>query len=193
MNTGEVVQGQNGSQHKLARASSHLASLATFPGANNWVPHVGPHGQHNSEDLYQLPGGGGTKSRFLMCGVSLLFLRVEHLAEAKNMVADWLSHQQLSDTEWQLHLEAFHQMTQKWGVTTVNFFASKQNTQLTRFFPWTWSKDTEGLDTLLYSWPPGLLYAFPPIQILPLVLKKIIRQRRFYWLHTGRDVRGFPL
>lgn len=64
------------------------------------------------------------------------------------MAADCLSHQQLSDTEWQLHLDVFQQIVQRWGTPLVDLFASRNNAQLPRFFSKTFLRELEGLDAI---------------------------------------------
>lgn len=67
MNSEEIVQGRKGSQHKLTRASGHLASFASLPDASNWISRVNPHGQHDSKGSHQSLGwvGGWDKVQVL--------------------------------------------------------------------------------------------------------------------------------
>lgn len=119
---------------------------------------------------------GGTRSRTLMGEASRLFqwaerhvlsIRAEHLAGIHNIAADWLSRQQVADTEWQLHPEVFHLVTEQLGDPLVDLFAMPNNTQLPRFFTRHLAPGAEGVDALQNPWPQGLLYAFPPSSYSP--------------------------
>ncbi|XP_070591658.1 uncharacterized protein [Erythrolamprus reginae] len=128
---------------------------------------------------------GGTRSQRLMEETMRLFnwaethlasLTAEHIAGISNSTADWLSRATLDPSEWRLHPDLFYQLTQRFGVPLVDLFASSQNTQLPRFFTRFPDPRAEGTNALLSSWPPGLLYAFPPVNLIPRVVEKILHE-----------------
>lgn len=101
MDPKHMVKGGNGSQHQLVGAMGHQVSIKALPSLPDWFAHVSPHGQHNSQ------GQGGMRSRSLIRKASPLFLwaesslasiRVEHLVGVKDIAADWLSRQPMSNS-----------------------------------------------------------------------------------------------
>lgn len=109
-------------------------------------------------------------SLFLGVEQCLLSFRAEHLEGVKNVAADWLRCQHVSETEWHVHPRVTRR---RLGMPLVDLFTSQANAQLPRFFSQILSPGAEGTDALQSPWPPGLLYAFPSLQLIPLVLKKV--------------------
>lgn len=101
----------------------------------------------------------------------------EHVCGIDNTQADWLSRELLFLGEWTLHADIFPLLTDHFGVPEVDRFATHQNRQVPRFFARYFHPLVEGLDALTSQWPQGLLYAFPPIPLLPRVLRKIGQQK----------------
>ncbi|XP_070591368.1 CUE domain-containing protein 1 isoform X2 [Erythrolamprus reginae] len=129
---------------------------------------------------------GGTRSHRLMEETSRLFnwaethlasLTAEHIAGVSNIKADWLSRATLDPSEWRLDPELFKQLTQRFGVPLVDLFATSQNAQLERFFTRFPDPRAEGTNALWAPWPPGLLYAFPPVNLVPRVVEKILQEK----------------
>lgn len=56
----------------------------------------------------------------------------------------------------------------------VDLFRSNTNHQTSRFFSQFLMPGMEGVDALQSSWPPGLLYAFPPLAIISKVFHKLL-------------------
>lgn len=73
-----------------------------------------------------------------------------------------------------LNHNVFAILTDRFGNPEVDLFATHQNSQLPRFFTTYHHPQAEGFDALTSHWPQGLLYAFPPIPLLPKVLRKLI-------------------
>nr|XP_056713104.1 RNA-binding protein 33 [Euleptes europaea] len=103
----------------------------------------------------------------------VLSIRAEHIKGALNVEADWLSRQQVNEGEWSLDQDSFRLITQKFGLPEVDLFTSSDNSKLPRFFSRFFHPDAERIDALLSPWPRTLLYAFPPLPIIPKVLRKI--------------------
>lgn len=59
----------------------------------------------------------------------------------------------------------------------VDLFATPANAQLPRFVSRYPTPLAEDSDALRCRWPTGLLYAFPPITLLPQVIRKIIVEK----------------
>ena len=82
--------------------------------------------------------------------------------------------------EWNLHPDIVAQVWHKFGRASVVFFASRENTLCPL---WSGVADEQaqslGVDALAHSpWPPGLLYAFPPIPLLLPLLDRVVKEKR---------------
>ncbi len=90
------------------------------------------------------------------------------LIRSDNMsVVSYINHQGgVPSEEWMLHPQ---KMWKTFGKAEVDLFASKDNTHC----PTCYSKDR---DALAHDWPNLLLYAFPPIALLPQVVRRIREQ-----------------
>ncbi len=78
-----------------------------------------------------------------------------------------LSRSNVPSEEWMLHPQVVQKIT--FGKAEVDLFASKDNSHCPAYY----SKDR---DALAHDWPNLLLYAFPPIALLPQVVRRIREQ-----------------
>ena len=85
------------------------------------------------------------------------------------------SRQFRDETEWSLSDSMFQKICSNWGEFSVDLFASRLNTKLTRFFSWQPDPDAEIIDAFTTSWENELVYAFPPFCLVGRVLQKIIQ------------------
>lgn len=129
---------------------------------------------------------GGTRSRTLMAEAqllgswaerNLLSLRAEHISGVNNRQADFLSRSTIDHSEWRLHPRLFREITHRFGLPVVDLFASPKNAQLPRFFSRYPSQGAEAADALRSPWPAGLLYAFPPLPLIPAAIRKLLQER----------------
>ncbi|KAJ1198714.1 hypothetical protein NDU88_002553 [Pleurodeles waltl] len=104
-------------------------------------------------------------------------LVVQHLAGSLNARADELSRKCLEDHEWCLHPEVAQGLFQQWGEPWLDLFASAENAQCQQFCTLEFPRGLSLGDDFRRKWSSGLLYAFPPIPLLPRVLKKIKSDR----------------
>lgn len=104
-------------------------------------------------------------------------IRAEHVRGIDNIQADWLSRETISQGDWTLHRTAFNLLISHFGHPEIDLFASHQNRQVPRFYTRYFHPEAEGLDALTSPWPATLLYAFPPIPLLPRVIRLIIQQK----------------
>lgn len=66
----------------------------------------------------------------------------------------------------------------RFGTPSVDLFASGDNHQLPRFFIRFPTPGAEAVDALRSPWPPGLLlYAFPPLPLIPRVIRKLLEEQ----------------
>ncbi len=86
-----------------------------------------------------------------------------------NQGADILSRNNVFSEEWTLHPLAVQRIWEIFGKARVDLFASKDNSHCPIFF-------TRSMDALTHEWPSLPLYAFPPVILLPQVLRRVRAQ-----------------
>ncbi|CAJ0958217.1 unnamed protein product [Ranitomeya imitator] len=126
---------------------------------------------------------GGTRSRAAMREVSLILRWAEtnhsiisavHIPGVENWAADFLSRQGLASGEWELHPEVFHQICLRWGTPDVDLMASRWNAKVHNFIARSRDPQAIGVDALISPWHHFQLpYVFPPLPLLPKVIRKI--------------------
>ncbi len=96
---------------------------------------------------------------------NLRSLRAAHLPGRLNQGADMLSRSNVPSEEWMLHPQVVQKIWKTFGKAEVDLLASKDNSHCPTYY----SKDRDTLANLL-------LYAFPPIALLPQVVRRIREQ-----------------
>ncbi len=121
-------------------------------------------------------GGVSSKRLFILAErllewaqLNLRSLRAAHLPGRLNQGADMLSRSNVPSEEWMLHPQVVQKNWKFFGKAEVDLFASKDNSHC----PIYYSKDR---DALAHDWPNLLLYAFPPIALLPQVVRRVREQ-----------------
>ena len=111
----------------------------------------------------------------LWCHTRLASIRAVHVPGVLNRGADLLSRGGPRYTDWSLNPVVARQLWDRYGLPQADLFASEENAKLPLFFA-----DREpaplGVDALAYSWPRGLLYAFPPLGLIPHTLHRVRTQ-----------------
>ena len=80
-------------------------------------------------------------------------------------------------TEWSLNDSLFYQICEKFGVPSIDLFASRLNAKLDRYCSWEPDPGAIYIDSLMYDWSKECLgFAFPPFAIIHKVLQKMIKQ-----------------
>ncbi|XP_024071350.2 uncharacterized protein LOC112117576 [Terrapene carolina triunguis] len=136
----------------------------------------------NTAAMYYINKQGGTHSLALcwealalweFCIAHDISLRAAHLPGVRNMQADRLSRVFSPQYEWSLLSEVTHRLFQEWGTPQIDLFATRWNQRCPQFCSRGGvGKDTI-LDAFLMSWSGQLLYAFPPLPLIPKVLEKV--------------------
>ncbi len=80
-----------------------------------------------------------------------------------------LSRNNVSSEEWTLHPLAVQRIWEIFGRARVDLFASKDNSHCPILF-------TRSTDALAHECPSLLLYAFPPVALLPQVFRRVREQ-----------------
>ncbi len=84
--------------------------------------------------------------------------------------SNMLSRSNIPSDEWTLNPQTVQEIWGIFGRPEVDLFASEDNTHCQTYF----SKDR---DALAHDWPYLLLYAFPPITLIPQVIRRIREQK----------------
>ena len=115
---------------------------------------------------------------FQWAELSLISLRAVHIKGVDNVVADSLSRFFPSFQEMQLTRVIFQAICRRFGRPWVDLFASPHNAQLRRFCARTSHPGAWGVDALSIQWPCRLLYAFPPVPLIPRLLSRLLVEDR---------------
>ncbi len=110
------------------------------------------------------------KGLLVWAQTNLRSLKATHVPGKMNQGADMLSRNNVSSEEWTLHPLTVQRIWEVSGRARVDLFASEDNSHCPIYF-------TKSTDALAQEWPSLLLYAFPPIALLPQVLRRVREQR----------------
>jgi hypothetical protein len=112
------------------------------------------------------------------CEKRKVVIAAEHVPGVKNRLADKLSREPKDRSDWKLNSRVFQVLDNRWGPHTVDFFATRNNTQLPRFACWRADELATFIDGLknLYRKENG--YANPPFAIIGQVLGRLRRTQR---------------
>ncbi len=90
-----------------------------------------------------------------------------------------LSRSNVPSEEWRLNPQTVQKIWEVFGKAEVDLFTSKDNSHCAIYF-------SKSEDALAHYWPNLLLYAFPPIALIPQVIRRI-------WDHKHRVLLVAPL
>ncbi|XP_077128602.1 uncharacterized protein LOC143784335 isoform X4 [Ranitomeya variabilis] len=136
----------------------------------------------NTTTVAYLNRQGGTRSETLMSSATeilnlaeshLTSLTALHIRGASNQQADFLSRHTLRQGEWCLNQQIFLDIISLWGRPQIDLFATRKNRKVRRFASLSPADHPDILDALQAPWQFSLAYAFPPIILLPQVIRKI--------------------
>lgn len=108
----------------------------------------------------------------------LLSLSAVHIRGVDNGLADALSRCFPASLELSLTPVAFRLVCRRFGLPFLDLFASRLNAQLPRFCSRGPQEGCWGVDALSIPWPSRLLYAFPPLALIPRFLARMCREDR---------------
>ncbi|CAM4657101.1 unnamed protein product [Leuciscus chuanchicus] len=125
------------------------------------VSYINRQGGLRSRSLHKL-----AERLLLWAHHNLRSLRASHVPGCQNVGPDMLSRDNVPPGEWSLHPQIAQLLWDIFGRADVDLFASTENAHCPVFF-------TKQRDALAHDWPSRPLYAFPPIAMLPQVIKHI--------------------
>lgn len=185
---GQVVQGVWSPRHRGLHINV-LELMAVHLALRHFMPRL--RDRHvfirtdNTSVVYHINHMGGTRSRRLTRVTRQLLtwawpllsgLRAAHVPGSRNLVADFLSRQALRPGEWRLHPSVVSLIWESFGRARVDLFASAETTHCPLWFSLGDSSSPLGLDALAHDWPRVLLYAFPPLSLIPSTLLRVLQE-----------------
>ncbi|KAJ1176911.1 hypothetical protein NDU88_002178 [Pleurodeles waltl] len=136
----------------------------------------------NTTAMWYINKQGGVGS-YLLCREALrlwswaqdhqICLIAYHFAGVLNVRADGLSRHFSIDHEWRLHPDLVLHIFGMWGTPQVDLFATQENAHCPLFCSLQYPLLGALGDAFQMSWRGQLLYAFPPIPLIPRVLRKV--------------------
>ncbi|KAG1136508.1 hypothetical protein G6F38_011997 [Rhizopus arrhizus] len=140
----------------------------------------------NKTSIKYTTKAGGTASVHLqdyavkiqdLCNMYNLNVIYQHIKGVDNVEADQLSRTKKPLYESTIPKRFFRTIQSLWGPLDIDMFASRQNTQLPRY--WSLRPDPQAMatDAFLQQWPMTGLYAYPPWKLIPPVLRLIKKKR----------------
>ena len=81
-----------------------------------------------------------------------IHIQATHVAGCDNVMADSLSRNFNANIEWSLEEEVFHRVCERFGMPSVDLFASRINHKLPVYFPWHVDPGCAGVNALGISW-----------------------------------------
>lgn len=102
-------------------------------------------------------------------------LKALHVPGVENRGADIMSRGGPLMGEWSLHPEVVQQIWSQFGRAEVDLFADRSNTHCPRWFSLRpEDRPPLGVDAFAHEpWPEELLYAFPPLRLIPQFLERV--------------------
>lgn len=128
---------------------------------------------------------GGTRSPMALLEASRILswaeinvpaLSAVHIPGVENWIADYLSRETIDQGEWSLHPEVFQLIVARWGLPDIDLMASRHNRKVQRFVARSLDPQAHAVDALVIPWDFPLTYIFPPLALLPKVIKKVKRE-----------------
>ena len=133
------------------------------------VSYINKQGGTRSKRLFSL-----AKTILMWCREHGTRLLCRHIAGRLNVKADQLSRRsQVIATEWSLCPRVAEAIWALWGRPHVDLFATRDNFKIVTFVSPFPDELAWATDAMSIPWTGMWAYAFPPIPLLPMVLRKI--------------------
>jgi hypothetical protein len=136
----------------------------------------------NATAMCYINAMGGSKSRkcndlafelWQWCIDRDIWVSSSHIAGTANIAADKASRNFNDRIEWQLDTNLFNQITDWLFCPNIDLFASRLNSQLTRYVSWKPDRGAEAFDAFSLDWSTEPFYAFPPFRLIGDCMRKI--------------------
>ena len=110
---------------------------------------------------------------------NLRSIKAVYIPGKQNRAADLMSRGGPSQNEWRLNPSLVQMLWSRFGRAEVDLFASREDAQCALWFSMS-ARDNPPLGVDAFShkpWPKALLYAFPPVPLIPRLLARIQEER----------------
>ena len=179
------IRSRTGGLRERSRSSNWKELAATGLALRHFLPHI--RGQsvciqtdNQVAKSYLVHQGGMCHHLYLLSreiGLwseqNLLSLTAVYLPGTENGPADQLSRRFPSSVSLCLSPQTFQEVIHRFGSPWLDLFATQENSLLPHFCSLIPSPLAWATDALSVRWPRGLLYCFPPIALIPRVVRKI--------------------
>ena len=146
-----------------------LGSQVTINSDNtSAVSYINKYGGCRSKKLNNL-----SREIWLWCIEREIVLLANHIPGCGNVTADHLSRNFCDNIEWSLNDEVFLQVCEQFGYPTVDLFASRLNSKLSKYFSWKNDPFATAVNAFSQSWDNLFGYAFPPFNLISKVISKV--------------------
>lgn len=118
-------------------------------------------------------------SRELLAHQTLLSIRAVHVHRKQNRAADLMSRDGPQPSRWRLNPALAQTLWDRFGRAVADLFAAHGNAQCCLWFSLYAGDDLPlGVDAFVHHpWPRALLYAFPPVSLIPRLLSRVQDER----------------
>ena len=106
-----------------------------------------------------------------------LIISAIHILGKLSVPADHKSRIFKDSIEWMLSPSIFKGVVARLGRPDTDLFASRVNHQIPEFVSWRPEQNAVATDAFNLTWNYHLSYLFPPFSLIPLCLKKILRDQ----------------
>ena len=96
-----------------------------------------------------------------------------HLPGKLNIDADAESRSIHDNMEWKLNPSLFQKICKKWQTPDIDLFANRLNAQIDTYCSWKPDPGALAIDALTENWSEWFFYAFPPFNMVRVILRKI--------------------
>ena len=167
-----------------------LELKAVYLGLNTFENDLNPQDvlirSDNTTTIAYIAHGGGTKSTncnqiakdiWSWAEANKCWLMPTFVPGCLNVEADHESRVFSENTEWQLNVNIFREISGNWGIPDIDLFASRLNNQVPVYASWGPDPHSLFVDAFTRKWSHFQhVYAFPPFRLLNRVLQKVRRE-----------------
>lgn len=108
------------------------------------------------------------------CEERNLYIFASYIKSSENIEADFASRHLSLETEWELNVNYFDQITNSFYKPDIDLFASRINRKCKKFISWHRDPEAYSVDSFTLNWRELNFYAFPPFAMILKTLQKII-------------------
>ena len=106
-----------------------------------------------------------------------LEIYASYIESKKNKIADFETRNDKDNLEWALKDHIFTKVKIKLAHPTIDLFASRGNNKVKTFYSFYPDPLASGVDGFSFDLSQDIIYAFPPFNLIPLVLQKIENEK----------------